>query len=98
MRRVHWRTRRALRRLPRRPSLYKLTGITRVSMKKHAAAKFRTLLWIATVVLTFHPPARAQVATADLVGTITDASGSAVPGAIVTARNTGTGLSYNAVA
>jgi hypothetical protein len=39
---------------------------------------------------------RAQVATADLVGTVTDSSDAAVPGAAVVARNLETGLSYAA--
>jgi hypothetical protein len=43
------------------------------------------------------PVVRAQVATADLVGTVTDSSGSVVPGAVVTATNISTGLPYNAL-
>jgi hypothetical protein len=43
------------------------------------------------------PALRAQVATADLVGTVTDSSGSVVPGAVVTAKNINTGLPYSAL-
>jgi hypothetical protein len=41
---------------------------------------------------------KAQVATADIVGTVTDSSSSAVPGAKITATNISTGLSYYAEA
>ena len=67
-------------------------------MPRRAATKLRICVLTAIAILTFDSSMRAQVATADLVGTITDSSGSAVPGAVVTARNTGTGLAYNAVA
>ncbi len=39
----------------------------------------------------------AQVTTADVVGTATDASGAVLPGVKVLVRNTGTGLEYSAV-
>jgi flavin-binding protein dodecin len=52
---------------------------------------------VGILVLVCAPLVRAQVATADLVGAVTDSSDAAVPGAVVTATNTGTGLSYNAV-
>jgi hypothetical protein len=39
---------------------------------------------------------RAQVSTADLVGTVTDSSAAVVPGAQVVAKNLSTGLSYSA--
>src|SRR5262249_38439211 len=42
--------------------------------------------------LTLAPGADAQVTTATILGTITDASGGALPGASVTARNSETGL------
>lgn len=45
------------------------------------------LCWIAAV----PPLARAQVSTADIVGTVTDATGAIVPGVTVTARNTDKG-------
>jgi Carboxypeptidase regulatory-like domain/TonB dependent receptor-like, beta-barrel/TonB-dependent Receptor Plug Domain len=41
-------------------------------------------------------PAVAQFTTASLGGTVADPSGAVVAGAAVTARNTGTGLTYNA--
>jgi hypothetical protein len=42
-------------------------------------------------------PARGQIATGDIVGRITDSTGAALPGAAVTALNTGTGLSRSTV-
>src|SRR5579862_2067234 len=49
-----------------------------------------SLLWVKA--------AHAQAETGDIVGTVTDASGAVVPGASVTATNTGTGVSQSAVA
>ena len=40
--------------------------------------------------------ARAQIATADIVGTVSDTSGGALPGAKIAANNSNTGLAYNA--
>src|SRR5271165_5559080 len=44
-----------------------------------------------TLILT--SPSFAQVVTATLAGTVTDSSGAAVPGAVVTATETNTGVS-----
>ncbi len=53
----------------------------------------RNLSFLAlTLVLLLPAAAMAQVTTATLVGTITDASGAVLPGAQVTARNVDTGL------
>ena len=54
-----------------------------------------TRLIVATAVLVLSPlvsVARAQGTTATIVGTITDSSGGALPGTLVTARNADTGL------
>jgi Carboxypeptidase regulatory-like domain len=58
----------------------------------------RIFSFVAVSILSFTAPLlRAQVATADLVGTVTDSSGGAVPGAAVAATNISTGLAYNVV-
>jgi hypothetical protein len=52
-------------------------------------------LIVATIILVLSPLASvagAQGTTATIVGTITDASGGALPGTLVTARNADTGL------
>ena len=48
----------------------------------------RTLLTLLAAVLLFSPPAAAQIGqTASLTGTVTDASGAALPGVLVTASS-----------
>jgi len=49
-------------------------------------------LLAALMTLALAPVAAAQVTTATIVGTVTDASGAALPGATVTARHAGTGF------
>ncbi len=52
---------------------------------------FRTVLcWAACVFLLFGTPLWAQLATGDILGTVTDSSGSVVAGATVRAENVGT--------
>jgi single-stranded DNA-binding protein len=55
-----------------------------------------TILTIVTALLmvVFVPALRAQIATADIVGTVTDTSGGVVPAARVTATSIGTGIVY----
>jgi hypothetical protein len=50
---------------------------------------------LALFVLLFPSPMRAQLATADILGTVTDTTGAVVPGAKVTLLNTGTGISVS---
>jgi outer membrane receptor protein involved in Fe transport len=50
------------------------------------------------VALAAAPPAAAQFANSDLVGTVTDAQGKALPGVVVTARNEATGIARSTVA
>ena len=45
------------------------------------------LLWGTAVCAFFSPAARAQVATASINGTVSDASGAVVPGAVVVLHN-----------
>jgi hypothetical protein len=63
-----------------------------------SARQFRSTFFIALLLATFlllmPIPASAQVATADIVGSVTDSSDAVVPGAKVTATNLGTGLTY----
>jgi hypothetical protein len=54
---------------------------------------FTSALLAALMACLLAPPASAQVTTATIVGTITDSSGGALPGATVTARNVDTGFS-----
>src|SRR5438477_7362193 len=50
--------------------------------------------WIGVVMLTLLPVLRAQVSTADIVGTITDPTDAVVAGAKVISTNLATGLTY----
>jgi len=54
---------------------------------------FLTVLLAVLTAFTLAPAASAQVTSATIVGTVTDASNAAVPGASVTARNVDTGFS-----
>lgn len=58
-------------------------------------AKFTLLVWCAAVL--FSLGARAQVTTADVVGTVTDSSGAVLAGAKVVIENLGTGVAQTAV-
>ncbi len=58
-------------------------------MEKTTGILVATILLLAGALAPF---AGAQGTTATIVGTITDASGGALPGALVTARNADTGL------
>jgi hypothetical protein len=60
---------------------------------------FKTLRMLlgSVLVLAFTLQLRAQMATADVLGTVTDTSGAVVPGAKVTAHNTGTGANITTV-
>lgn len=52
---------------------------------------FLALAGTCLAILAGVPAVQAQLPTGDIVGTVTDASGGALPGATVTATNTGTG-------
>src|SRR5580765_1986166 len=52
---------------------------------------------LATILLLVAVPARAQLATAELNGRVTDSSGAVLPGATITATQTATGLVRTAV-
>jgi hypothetical protein len=54
--------------------------------------KWRAALAVALLTLGLSFPARAQEITGTIVGTVTDETGAAVPGAIVSVRNAGTGV------
>ena len=56
-----------------------------------------TLCFAVVLVLLLGDPARAQIDTASIVGTVTDASGAVLAGAIVTATQEGTGASSTTV-
>ena len=58
-------------------------------MKKNALI---AALRVAVILFSLASAASAQVTTATIVGTITDSSGAALPGATVTARNVDTGF------
>ena len=49
-------------------------------------------LRVAVILFSLESAASAQVTTATIVGTVTDSSGAALPGATVTARNVDTGF------
>ncbi|RPJ69636.1 MAG: TonB-dependent receptor [Acidobacteria bacterium] len=71
--------------------------MSRSSSNKRCAVIQRTtfgiaLLAAALTALALAPSASAQVTTATIVGTITDSSGAALPGATVTARHVDTGF------
>ena len=55
-------------------------------------AKFKTVAALVLLSMLVSVPARAQVSGATLSGTVTDVSGSAVPSAIVSIKNTATGI------
>jgi Carboxypeptidase regulatory-like domain len=55
------------------------------------------LLVLAAFAPIFVPPAAAQVATAELVGTVTDATGAGVPAATISAVNTATNITVRTV-
>ncbi len=68
-------------------------------MTKPAIGKlslFRGLFWV--LMLTIPLAMHAQQYSGTITGTVTDSSGASVPGAEVTATNTGTGSTYNATA
>ncbi|PYQ13880.1 MAG: TonB-dependent receptor, partial [Acidobacteria bacterium] len=62
-------------------------------MKAKAPGVF-TLCFALALVLLLGAPARAQIDTASIVGTVTDASGAVLAGATVTATQEGTGSSF----
>jgi hypothetical protein len=55
-------------------------------------------LLVALLAMLAPAVSRAQVTTATIIGTITDASGAALPGALVTSRNVDTGLTRSVTA
>ena len=63
-------------------------------MSRRALSLFGSMLAILTVLV---PSVRGQEVTATIVGTITDQSGAAVPGATVKATSVDRGISYSAV-
>jgi hypothetical protein len=70
-------------------------------MKGCAVIRKTTGFIVAAVILVAWPLASvagAQITTATIVGTVTDSTGGAVPGATVTARNTDTGFTRSAPA
>jgi outer membrane receptor protein involved in Fe transport len=64
-----------------------------ISLRRHRGMRFFVLLTF----LLAAAPAAAQLTTATITGTITDASGAAVPGVAVTITNSSTGLSRTVV-
>src|ERR1700678_4555372 len=61
--------------------------------KSRILAPINAFLAVFAVTLTFTPASVAQVVSATLTGTVTDSSGAVVPGAVVTATETNTGVS-----
>src|SRR5712692_7199251 len=61
-------------------------------------ARFVLSAWILAFCLVVSLPLRAQVTGATLSGTVTDASGGVIPNAQITATNTATGVSKDAIA
>ena len=59
---------------------------------------FVAALLVALLAAPWRPSPRAQVTTATIVGTVTDSSGGALPGTLVTARNADTGLARSVTA
>src|SRR5580704_11168114 len=55
-------------------------------------AKFKTVAALVLFSMLVSVPVRAQVSGATLSGTVTDVAGSAVPSAIVSIKNTATGI------
>jgi hypothetical protein len=67
-------------------------GDERVRLTVKLASGFGTALLLLPALLLSPTQARAQSVAATLTGTVTDASGSVIPNAIVTVRNEGTGI------
>ncbi len=65
------------------------------SIFRTGLSKFSLVLSLLTVFL-FAPAAYAQFDTATVLGTVTDANGSALPGATITLKNTATGVTATA--
>ena len=55
---------------------------------------FRPVVWLLILAVVFAGGVYAQAMSGDLVGTVADASGATVPGATVTAVNTGTNVKF----
>jgi hypothetical protein len=69
-------------------------------MEVHEGYVSRVLQWsLALAILgVLCAPAMAQTTFGTILGTVTDATGSVIPGATVTVRNEGTNISQNAIA
>src|SRR4051794_35125411 len=70
-----------------------------MSVSKHVQVRFAGALGLAFLCCLFNSsvaPLAGQAATATVQGTVTDASGSAVPDAKITLKNTGTGATVSA--
>ena len=69
-------------------------------MLKMKVRSLRLLAQVSTLAISFlllHSQSSAQMATAELAGTVLDSSGAAIPNATVTATNTATAISRSAV-